>query len=140
MKRFLTLFVALLVLLPGFLAAEGAAEKGLEKTKLIYMTAGDVNMLALGQNVLGPQFSQKYPNIELMTIHTGPGNAGSQRIYEKVLAEKNSGKDTWDVDVAMVHQIFMKWALQDDLLLQYAGDLETWKYITSPLCEKVAGG
>ena len=29
--------------------------------RLVYMTAGDVNMLALGQNVLGPEFSKKYP-------------------------------------------------------------------------------
>ncbi|MGD9183315.1 MAG: hypothetical protein PVG15_17665, partial [Desulfobacterales bacterium] len=32
------------------------------KVKVVYMTAGDVNMLALGQNVVGPQFSKKYPD------------------------------------------------------------------------------
>ncbi|RKX72965.1 MAG: ABC transporter substrate-binding protein [Spirochaetes bacterium] len=139
MKRFFTLFLGLLILSTGFLAAEGTAEGREEKTKLIYMTAGDVNMLALGQNVLGPQFSKKYPSIEVMTIHTGPGNAGSQLIYEKMLAEKKSGKEKWDVDVAMVHQIFLKWALQDDLLLNYAKDIETWKYITSPFAKKSLG-
>ena len=45
------------------------------RDRVVYMTAGDVNMLALGQNVVGPQFSKKYPDVALMTVHTGPGNA-----------------------------------------------------------------
>lgn len=104
-----------------------------EKVTLLYMTAGDINMLALAQNVLGPLFSAKYPEVELRTVHTGPGDAGSQLIFEKLRAEKLSGKETWDVDVAMVHQIFMSWAMNEgDLLLQYAQDLSTWQYVTSP--------
>lgn len=76
-----------------------------EKVRLVYMTAGDVNMLALGQHVIGPLFTEKYPNVNVMTVHTGPGNAGSQLIFEKVLADKN--KEVGDIDVAMVHEIFM---------------------------------
>jgi len=67
-----------------------------QKTRLTYMMAGDVNMLALGQHVLAPKFEQKYPNITLSTIHTGPGNAGSRRIFEKVLADKKAGREVWD--------------------------------------------
>jgi hypothetical protein len=63
--------------------AGGTMNEAVAKVKVIYMTAGDVNMLALGQNVVGPQFSKKYPDVSLMTVHTGPGNAGSQRIFEK---------------------------------------------------------
>ncbi|MGD9307028.1 MAG: extracellular solute-binding protein, partial [Desulfobacterales bacterium] len=109
------------------------------KVKVVYMTAGDVNMLALGQNVVGPQFSKKYPDVSLMTVHTGPGNAGSQRIFEKVLAESESGKDAWDVDVAMVHQIFLKWAMEKDLLMPYAKDIDTWQYISSPFAKSSLG-
>jgi ABC-type uncharacterized transport system YnjBCD substrate-binding protein len=103
------------------------------------MTAGDTNMLALGQNVLGPGFQQKYPNVSVATIHTGPGNAGSQRILEKILAEAEAKKEVWDVDVAMAHEIFMKWAMEKDLLLSYAKDLETWKYVTSPFAKVSLG-
>ena len=109
------------------------------KVKVVYMTAGDVNMLALGQNVVGPQFSKKYPDVSLMTVHTGPGNAGSQRIFEKILAESESNKDVWDVDVAMVHQIFLKWAMEKDLLMPYAKDIDTWKYISSPFAKSSLG-
>lgn len=137
-KRF---FVKLLVFLvaTGFALAGGQKEARAKPVKLIYMTAGDVNMLALGQNVIGPQFSKKYPNVSVMTIHTGPGNAGSQRIFEKVLAESQSKKETWDVDVAMIHQIFLKWAMEKDLLMPYAKDIETWKYMTSPFAKSSLG-
>jgi len=108
-----------------------------EKVKLVYMTAGDVNMLALGQHVLGPKFSEKYPEVSVMTVHTGPGNAGSRLIFEKVLADKD--KKEGDIDVAMVHEIFLKWAMEEDLLLNYAQELDTWKYITSPFAKNALG-
>jgi len=132
-----TLIVTLLVV--GLVLAAGAQDKAAAKVKIVYMTAGDVNMLALGQNVVGPQFSQKYPDISLMTVHTGPGNAGSQRIFEKILAESESRKATWDVDVAMVHQIFLKWAMEKDLLMPYAKDIDTWKYVDSPFAKTSLG-
>ncbi|MDH7603150.1 MAG: hypothetical protein QHI38_13505, partial [Armatimonadota bacterium] len=47
---------------------------------------GDVNMLALGQNVLAPGFHELYPNVTVATVHTGPGDAGSRLIFEKLLA------------------------------------------------------
>jgi len=134
-RRWLVLVLALCVALLTF--AGGAKESA--KTRLIYMTAGDTNMLALGQNVLGPGFQQKYPNVSVATIHTGPGNAGSQRILEKILAEAEAKKEVWDVDVAMAHEIFMKWAMEKDLLLSYAKDLETWKYVTSPFAKVSLG-
>jgi len=114
------------------------------KVTLLYMTAGDINMLALAQNVIGPMFSERYPEVDLRTIHTGPGDAGSRLIFEKLRAEKAAGKETWDVDVAMVHQIFLSWVKDEygdlsELLLQYAQDLETWKYVTSPHAKYALG-
>jgi ABC-type uncharacterized transport system YnjBCD substrate-binding protein len=108
-----------------------------EKVRLVYITAGDVNMLALGQHVIGPLFTEKYPNVNVMTVHTGPGNAGSQLIFEKVLADKN--KEVGDIDVAMVHEIFMRWAIAEDLLLNYAKELNTWQYVTSPFAKTSLG-
>lgn len=110
-----------------------------ERVTLVYMTAGDVNMLALGQNVFAPEFKAKFPNVDVRTVHTGPGEAGSRLIFEKLMAEKKSGKETWDVDVAMVHQIFMTWAMKEDLLLKYTDDIETSKYVTSPHAKNALG-
>jgi len=138
-KRILNLWIVALligVMVLGIFSLNGLAQ---EKIRLVYMTAGDVNMLALGQHVLGPQFTEKYPNVDVMTVHVGPGNAGSRRIFEKILADKKAGKEVWDVDVAMVHQIFLKWALDEDLLLKYAQDIDTWKYITSPFAKTTLG-
>ena len=138
-KNRFSVLLFVFILATGLVFYGGMHEEVAAKVKVVYMTAGDVNMLALGQNVVGPQFSKKYPDVSLMTVHTGPGNAGSQRIYEKVLAESESGKDTWDVDVAMVHQIFLKWAMEKDLLMPYAKDIDTWQYITSPFAKSSLG-
>ncbi len=138
-KVMLTLVLLLFfVTFSAFAGGEKDAGKP-EPIKLVYMTAGDVNMLALGQNVIGPQFSEENPGIQLMTVHTGPGNAGSNIIFEKLLAESESNKETWDVDVAMVHQIFLKWAMEKDLLMPYAKDIDSWKYVTSPFAKSSLG-
>jgi len=99
-----------------------------QKVRLLVATAGDVNMLALFQNVVAPEFEKRYPQVEVSVIHTGPGDAGSRTIFEKLKAAKDAGKACWDIDVAIVHQIFMTWAMQEDILLPYAKNLSTWKY------------
>ncbi|NLF11132.1 MAG: extracellular solute-binding protein [Anaerolineaceae bacterium] len=106
-------------------------EEKAENVNLVYVTAGDVNMLALGQNMLAPTFQEENPGVKVAVVHTGPGDAGSRTIYEKLLAEKQAGKAEGDVDVAMVHQKFMAWAMADDLLLEYAEDLDTWQYMSA---------
>jgi putative spermidine/putrescine transport system substrate-binding protein len=108
-----------------------------EKIRLVYMTAGDVNMLALGQHVIGPLFTEQNPNVEVMTVHVGPGNAGSSLIFEKVHADKD--KEAGDIDVAMVHEIFLRWSIEEDLLMNYAKELNTWQYITSPFAKTSLG-
>ena len=39
----------------------------------------------------------------------------------------------------MVHQIFLKWAMEKDLLMPYAKDLDTWQYVTSPFAKSSLG-
>ena len=111
------------------------------EVELVYMTAGDVNMLALAQNLLAAEFKEEVnPNVNLRTIHTGPGEAGSRLIFEKLMADKEAGKEAGDVDVAMVHQIFMTWAMDEgDLLLQYAPDLETYEMVTASDAKNALG-
>jgi putative spermidine/putrescine transport system substrate-binding protein len=110
------------------------------EVELVYMTAGDVNMLALAQNLLAADFKNVDPNVNLRTIHTGPGEAGSRLIFEKLMADKEAGKEAGDVDVAMVHQQFMTWAMQESgLLLKYAPDLDTFGYVTAADAKNALG-
>jgi putative spermidine/putrescine transport system substrate-binding protein len=134
MKKLLIVFIIVL-LSAGLLFAGGKSEK----EKIVLMTAGDTNMLAFQQNVLAPQFSEKNPKVSVASIHTGPGNAGSQRILEKLIAESESKKEVWDIDVAIVHEIFMKWAMEKDLLLPYTKEISTSKYVTSPFAKSTLG-
>ena len=120
---------------------EKIVEVPAEEVELVYMTAGDVNMLALAQNLLAATFKEEVnPNVNLRSIHTGPGEAGSRLIFEKLMADKEAGKEVGDVDVAMVHQQFMTWAMEeDDLLLKYAPDLETFQYVTAADAKNALG-
>ncbi len=132
MRKKSILVAFLIVIAFGLLSVQGLAA---QKTRMIFMTAGDVNMLALGQNVFAPGFMAENPNVQVTTIHTGPGNAGSQTIFEKLLAEKKANKAVGDVDVALVHEIFMKWAMDENLLQPYAQMCNTWKYVTTPFAK-----
>jgi len=136
-KRVLSLWAVALLIGAVVLGIASVNVVAQGKVRLVYMTAGDVNMLALGQHVIGPQFTEKYPNVSVMTVHTGPGNAGSRRIFEKIMADKD--KKEGDVDVVMIHQIFLKWAMEENLLLGYAKDIDTWQYITSQFAKKSLG-
>lgn len=112
-----------------------------QEVELVYMTAGDVNMLALAQNLLADQFKEEVnPGVTLRSIHTGPGEAGSRLIFEKLKADRDAGRKVGDVDVAMVHQVFMTWAMEEgDLLLKYAPDLATYEYITAADAKNALG-
>jgi len=132
-----SIFVAFLVVLAfGLFTVQGVAA---QKTRMIFMTAGDVNMLALGQNVFAPGFMAENPNTQVTTIHTGPGNSGSQTIFEKLLAEKKANRTVGDIDVALVHEIFMKWAMDEGLLQPYAQKTNTWQYVTTPFAKMDLG-
>lgn len=134
MKKFVLLALVMFICTGMLLTGTNSAAEN-----IILMTAGDSNMLAFQQNLLAPQFTEKNPDIRIIPVHTGPGNAGSQLIYEKLHAESQANKDTWDVDIAIVHQIFMKWAMDEDLLLPFTDDIATQQYVTSPFAKNSLG-
>lgn len=119
-------------------AAETTATAQRER-RLVYATAGDINMLALIQNVIEPEYKKRDPSLIISSIHTGPGESGSRLIFEKIKAAKDVGKSCWDVDVAVVHQIFMSWAMRENILLPYAKNVSTWKYVTSEHAKNALG-
>ena len=94
-----------MLLLPSrSLARRGWPATRAAQTTLNVVTAGDQNMVDYVNNYLGPQFEKKNPGVKVRAVGTGPGDAGSQKIYEKLSAQQKAGTGTWDVDVAVVHQ------------------------------------
>ncbi len=64
-------------------------------------TAGDQNMVDYVKDYLGPMFEKSHPGVKVVAVGTGPGDAGSQKIFEKLDAQKNAGAPTSDFDVVV---------------------------------------
>src|SRR5215831_5726210 len=73
-----------------------------QKATLNLVTAGDQNMVDYVKDYLAPMFEKEHPSVTVRAVGTGPGDAGSQKIYEKLEAEKDNS--SWDIDVAVIHQ------------------------------------
>ena len=70
---------------------------------------------------LGPMFEKKHPGVKVVAVGTGPGDAGSQKINEKLDAQKKAGADAWDFDVIVVHQKMAGQMVGERLLAKYRG-------------------
>ena len=46
-------------------------------------TAGDQNMVDYVKDYLGPMFEKSHPGVKVVAVGTGPGDAGSQKIYRE---------------------------------------------------------
>ena len=55
-------------------------------------TAGDQNMVDYVKDYLGPMFEKSHPGVKVVAVGTGPGDGGSQKIYEKLDAQKKAGR------------------------------------------------
>src|SRR3954471_22472306 len=67
-------------------------------------SAGDQNMVDYVKDFLGPMFEKSHPGVKVNAVGTGPGDAGSQKIYEKLDAQKKGGAAKSDFDVVVIHQ------------------------------------
>src|SRR5262249_39236499 len=85
------------------------------QTTLNVVTAGDTNMHDLQKSVFAPEFEKKNPGVKVNAIGSGPGEAGSRVIVNKIKSQKDAGVAKWDVDVAIVHQIVMPELIQQKL-------------------------
>ena len=54
------------------------------QTTLNVVTAGDQNMVDYVNNYLAPKFEAMNPGVKVRAVGTGPGDGGSQKIYEKL--------------------------------------------------------
>jgi ABC-type uncharacterized transport system YnjBCD substrate-binding protein len=129
MRRILTL----LALAGVFTAAPVAAQK----INLNVVTAGDQNMVDYVKDFLAPQFEKNNANVSVKAVGTGPGDAGSQKIAEKLQAQKNNA--AWDVDVAVIHQKMAGDLVREGLLAPYVRDVQTGRLTTSESSKNALG-
>ena len=117
--------LALLALGPGPAFAAG------EKIALNVVTAGDTNMHELQKNIFGPAFSKQFPNVEINAVGSGPGDPGSQVIFQKLKSQKDANVAKYDIDVAIIHQSIMPQMIENDLLAKYGPEIGTYKLMTA---------
>ena len=101
------------------------------------VTAGDQNMVDYVKDYLGPMFEKEHPGVTVRAVGTGPGDAGSQKIYEKLEAEKANA--TWDIDVAVIHQKAAGEMVGKGLLARYSTEIPTGKLVTSEAAKNALG-
>ncbi len=105
--------------------------------ELTVITAGDQNMVDYVNEYLGPRFEGENPGVTVRAVGTGPGDAGSQLIYERLAAQ--AGAETADVDVAVVHQKMAGQMVEEDLLASYRAEIETGDLVTRDTAENALG-
>lgn len=94
------------------------------------ITAGDQNMVDYVRDYLGPMFEKTHPGVKVVSVGTGPGDAGSQKIYEKLSAQKQAGSNAWDVDVMVIHQKMAGQMVGEQMLLPYKDQVSTGKLVS----------
>jgi ABC-type uncharacterized transport system YnjBCD substrate-binding protein len=109
------------------------------ETVLNVVTAGDQNMVDYVNEFLAPKFEAANPGVTVRAAGTGPGDAGSQKIYEKLDAQAKAGVDKWDVDVAVVHQKMAGQMVSEGLLAAYRDQIETGRLVTRDTAENALG-
>src|SRR5258706_2819725 len=119
----LRLTIAAAAFAAGLVAAGGAGAQ----TTLNVVTAGDQNMVDYVTNYLGPKFEAMNPGVKVRAVGTGPGDPGSQKIYEKLSAQAKANLKEWDVDVAVVHQRGAATMVKESLLSQYRNQIDAGK-------------
>src|SRR5450631_4035017 len=103
------------------------------------VSAGDQNMVDYVNNYLAPKFEAMNPGVRVRAVGTGPGDSGSQKIYEKLLAQQKAGNATWDVDVAVVHQRGAATMVNEKLLMMYRGDVSAGKLVSRDTAKNALG-
>jgi ABC-type uncharacterized transport system YnjBCD substrate-binding protein len=121
------------------LAAALAAPGVHAQTTLNVVTAGDQNMVDYVNNFLAPRFEKQNPGISVRAVGTGPGDAGSQKIYEKLSAQSKAGNAAWDVDVAVIHQRGTATMVKENLLAAYRSQIATDKLVSRDSAKNALG-
>ena len=117
--------------LAGAFAATFAAGPAVAQTQVLNVaTAGDQNMVDYIKDYLGPMFEKSHPGVKVVAVGTGPGDGGSQKIYEKLDAQKKGGAAKSDFDVVVIHQKAAGTMVQEGLLERYKDRIPTGSLVT----------
>ncbi|MBL8588159.1 MAG: extracellular solute-binding protein [Methylobacteriaceae bacterium] len=122
--------------LSSLLALGGAAQA---QTVLNVATAGDQNMVDYIKDFLGPMFEKANPGVKVVAVGTGPGDSGSQKIYEKLAAQKAANAASWDFDVIVAHQKMSGQMASEGLLAKYRDNIATGKMVSSQTAANALG-
>src|SRR6202521_1003446 len=128
-----------LLLLATVLAFSGGFAGGIGAQTLNVVTAGDQNMVDYVNNYLAPKFEAMNPGVKVRAVGTGPGDSGSQKIYEKLSAQQKANVAEWDVDVAVVHQCGAATMVGEKLLMAYRNDVSAGKLVTRDTAKNALG-
>jgi putative spermidine/putrescine transport system substrate-binding protein len=110
-----------------------------QQRTLNVITAGDQNMVDYVTDYLGPMFERQNPGVRVRAVGTGPGDAGSQRIFERLSAQRQANQAQWDVDVAVVHQTMAGQMVGQGLLQRYRGEIDTSRLVTRDTARNALG-
>src|SRR6266568_1589029 len=125
--------IAILAVALAFAGVAGA------QTTLNVVTAGDQNMVDYVNNYLAPKFEKMNPGVKVRAVGTGPGDSGSQKIYEKLSAQQKAGSAAWDIDVAVVHQRASATMVKENLLMPYRNDIAASKLVSRDTAKNALG-
>jgi ABC-type uncharacterized transport system YnjBCD substrate-binding protein len=128
----------LLLAQAAILAASGSA-LAQQRVTLNVLTAGDQNMVDYITDYLGPMFQRQNPGVTVRAVGTGPGDAGSQRIWERLEAQRRANATSVDVDVAVVHQNMAGRMVSEGLLARYRDQAATGGLATSAVTRNALG-
>ncbi|MEJ2763495.1 extracellular solute-binding protein [Photobacterium sp. MCCC 1A19761] len=120
----------------GAILVSGASQA---ETTLNVASAGSQNMVDYVKTYLAPKFEAAHPGVKINVVGTGPGDAGSHKILEKLSAQNKSGLKTWDIDVAVVHQKIGGEMVQQGLLASYRDDINTGTMVTRDSARNALG-
>ena len=120
------------------LAALGPAAAQ-QRVTINVMSAGDQNMVDYVTDYLGPLFEKQNPGVRVRAVGTGPGDSGSQKIWERLDAQRKANVASWDVDVAVVHQRMAGQMVQDGLLTRYRDTIDSGKLVSRDTARNALG-
>ena len=103
------------------------------------ISGGSQNMVDYVTDYLGPLFEKQNPGVKVSVVGTGPDDAGSQKMMEKLQAQKNAGVAVWDTDVIIPNQQKTGEMVRDGLLLKYRDSIPTGKYAVSQSAKQALG-
>lgn len=123
----------------AFALATGLAVPAASAQTLTVATAGDQNMVDYIKDYLGPMFEKANPGVKVVAVGTGPGDGGSQKIYEKLDAQKKAGAAKVDFDVIVVHQKMAGTLASESLLDKYRERITTSTLVTRETADNSLG-